>query len=963
MQFFKNIGNIGFRLIVVVYTLLIWSLSAYALEPVSVSVEEPAIDITSAVQTYRETDGSLQISTAPDAEGIVRRIEVKARFSQGVSNWVVFALANNSDQQIDRLIVSPHYRMVGSQLFRPDLDKQRIAAITPSDGFALVKQVDTEADVFLITLDPGAVVTLIAEQTSETLPKLYLWEPAAYKDTVNSFTLYRGIVLGIAGLLAVFLTILFVVKGSAMFPATAGLAWGVLGYICVDFGFWNKIIGANENLEPFWRSATEVFLAASLVIFLFAYLRLSDLHRRYAAIAIAWVLVLVIVLGVAIFEPELAAGIARTSFALSAVLGAIMILYLSAQKYDRAIMLVPTWILVAAWVFGAGMTIIGSISNDIIQPALGGGLVLIVMLLCFTVMQHAFSGGTFAQGLVSDMEREALALNGSGDILWDWDVTRNRITTGDKINSILQTSKSDLSGTPKAWARILHPNDRDRFDATLGAMVEHKRGKIHQNFRLRASDGHFHWFNLKARPVLTSFGEVARCIGTLSDITEQKTSEERLLQDAVRDNLTGLENREMFENRLETVMVLAHQERSIRPTVIHIDIDGFRELNHKLGFSVGDTLLLTLSRRFGKLVKSGDSIARLSGDQFAIMLLTDNEPKKIAQFADSLRRAIKDPIEYAGEEITLGASIGLVSWTQDHKRPEQMMRDAELAKSEAKRLGGDRTEPFRPAFRASKDETLLLQEELKHAISRGQMKIVYQPIVSLVDRSTRGFEALLRWHHPKMGSLSPAEFIPLAEKSGMINQLGIFVLTQATQDFKGLNAKLDQRCFVSVNISSRELLRNDVVSDISNALEDSGLPADCLKIEVTESLVMQNPEYSNQILQRIKALGVGISLDDFGTGYSSLAYLMRFPFDTIKIDKSFIQSRGQNERIVVLRSIVALAHGLNQSIIAEGAEFESDVTELMQLGCEYAQGYLFGEPMPANEVEKVLAEEFKLAGQ
>ena len=928
---------------VLVYLFL--TISSFALEPVSVSVDDIALDITEAVENYKRQDGTLKISTAPDAEGIVRRIQVRSKKEDGISHWAVFSLANTSNEQIDRLIVAPHYRMVGSKVIWPDLDTNRILAVTPSEGFALDRQNDTEADVFFLTLDPGAVITLIAEQKTDKLPKLYLWEPAAYKDTANSYTLYYGIVLGISGLLAVFLTILFVVKGSAMFPATAGIAWGVLAYICVDFGFWNKVIGTQASNEPFWRASTEVFLAASLVIFVYAYLSLGRWNKKLSLGVIAWVLALIILMGVAFFEPQIAAGIARISIAATVILGVVLLIYQSFNKFDRAVMLIPTWILLIAWLTGAGMTITGRIENDVIQPALGGGLVLIVLLLCFTVMQHAFTGGAFAQGLVSDSERSALALTGAGDILWDWDVNRDKISADFKISSLLKQDYKNFNTSPANWQKLIHPNDRDRFTSTLAAVVDHKRGRISQGFRMRDGDGHYQWFQLRARPLLDTSGEVSRCIGTLTDITDQKKSEERLLQDSVRDHLTGLENRGLFSSRLETLVQIAHQKNDIRPTVFFIDIDDFNEINATLGFAVGDTILLTLARRLSRLLKNGDCMARLSGDQFAILLLSETEPKKIASFADAIRRTIKAPIDYSETELILASSIGLASWTPEHTLAEQLMRDAELAKDQAKRDGGDRTEPFRPAFRQSKDDSIILLDDLGRAMHLGQLQVFYQPIVSLEDRKTKGFEALLRWNHPKLGTLMPADFVPIAEQSGLINELGLFVLNTATADFASLNRKIDSDCFVSVNVSSRELLRADIIADIDNALETSGLEPDRLRMELTESMVMENPEHSTQIMSRIKSLGVGISLDDFGTGYSSLSYLLKVPFNVIKIDKSFVQARQQHERLIILRSIIALGHGLNQSIIAEGVEYESDATDLMQLGCEYAQGYLFGEPM------------------
>jgi len=937
---------------------------AAALEPVSVSRDDPAIDLSSAVEFHSQQSESIRVSTAPDRDGIVRRVEVRAKNPESVTNWAVFALANNTNEQIDRLIVAPHYRMVGSGLFWPDLDSSRIASITPSEGFSLEPEEDREADSFLVTLDPGAVVTFVAELNSDRLPALDLWDPEAYKDTVNSYTLYRGIVLGISGLLAVFLTILFVVKGTAIFPATAALAWGVLAYVCVDFGFWDRVVSINTSSLPLWRAGTEVFLAAALVIFLYAYLNLNRWHTQFSSVAIGWLLSLIVLLGVAVVLPDIASGIARVSFGLTGVAGAGLIVYMSLHRYDRAVMLIPTWLLMLAWLAGSWLTVTGRLSNDIIQPALGGGLVLLVMLLGFTVMQYAFAGGALAEGLVSDAERQALALTGAGYTVWDWDATRDIIHCGPDAARALGLDERALNGPSRNWTSLIHPNDRDRFRATLEAIVERKRGRISQTFRLRAGGGQYHWFDLRGRPLLGVDGEVIRCVGTVVDVTEAKNAEERLLFDSVHDNLTGLENRQLLLNRLDTVVSIARRNNSIRPSIFHVNVDHFREINGRLGIGVGDTILLTVARRLGRLLREGDSLARVGGDQFAILLISESAPDKIAAFADAIRRSLKAPIQFAGEEIVLTASIGIATWSQEHREPADVMRDAELAMLHAKRFGGNRIEPFRPAFRTGKDEITVLLEELKEAIGRKQISVAYQPIVRLEDRGVAGFEALVRWNHPKLGNVPAADFVPIAERSGLINQIGYHVLETATRDFKKIaDATGNSDIFVSVNISSREVLRHDIVNDIANVLKRSGLPPQMLQMELTESLVMENPENSTEVLNRIRALGVGLSMDDFGTGYSSLAYLTRFPFDTIKIDKSFVQARERKERLIVLRSIVAMAHGLDKELIAEGIEFESDLAELIELGCEYGQGFLFGDAIPAAEVGTLLAEEYKLAGQ
>jgi diguanylate cyclase (GGDEF)-like protein/PAS domain S-box-containing protein len=929
--------------------------TAPAVEAVNVRLDAAAIDLTAATEMQKSDGDRIQVSTAPGPDGIVRRIEVRAR--EGNTNWAVLALTNNSDEQIDRLIVVPHYRMVGSGLFWPDLGLSRIAAITPSTGDRPVRQEGSTADIFRITLDPGTVITLVTELRTDKLPQIYLWEPDAYKDKVNSFTLYYGIVIGIAGLLALFLTILFVVKGSIMFPAAAALGWAVLIYIGIDFGFWGKVFDMSAGAERVWRACGEAILSATLLVFLFAYLNLSRWHVRYAHITIAWLAALAALIAVAVFDPAVAAGIARMSLAGIAVLGLALVIYLSTHGFDRAVLLIPTWLLLVVWTTAAGLAVTGLVTNDIIGPALLGGLVLIVMLIGFTVMQHAFAGG-ITHGIVSDVERRALALTGAGDLIWDWDVSADKVFTSPETEHMLGLKRGTLEGPAAAWLEVLHPLDRDRFRASLDGVVEQRRGRLTQDFRLRTADGHYLWFALKARPVVGSDGEVVRLVGTLTDVNDFKTAEDRLLFDAVHDNLTGLPNRELFIDRLEAALGFARAEPQIRPSIVVIDLDRFKQVNDSVGMAVGDSILLTIARRLGRLLKPQDTLARLSGDQFALIVLSEREPARIVAFAETIRRTLRAPIAFNDREIFLTASIGLALAENPASRTEEVLKDAELAMYYAKRIGGDRIEIFKPAMRSRKTDRLTMESELRRAIEREEIKVLYQPIVRLEDRAIAGFEALARWDHPKLGRLSPAEFITIAEEIGLIVDLGLFVLDHTARQLAQWQAATRARepVFASVNVSSRQLLRHDLIQDLRSVLGRTALARGTLKLEITESLVMENPEHAAQMLTRIKELGAGLSLDDFGTGHSSLAYLQRFPFDTIKIDQSFVRTTSRGTRPVILRSIIAMAHDLGMEVVAEGAETDSDAVELYQLGCEYAQGFAFGEPMSADAARDLLVD-------
>lgn len=929
--------------------------AAGAAEPIQVPADVPALDLTSALEIRRDAGQTIQVSTAPGPDGIVRRIEVRSRGGEANPTWAVFALANSSDQQIDRLIVAPHFRLAGSGLLQPDLGASRIASITSSQGFPPERQPSQEADVFLVTLDPGAVVTLVAELRTEDLPQVTLWQPNAYKDSVNAYTLYRGIVLGISGLLALFLTILFVVKGSMMFPATAALAWAVLGYVSIDFGFWNKLFRVEPGADQLYRAGSEVMIAVTLVIFLYAYLNLNRWHVRYSHVLLITLMALVALFGVAVYDPSIAAGIARVVMGLLGGLGLLLVVALAVRGYDRAIMLIPTWLLFIAWLAGTGLTVSGHLVNDLVQPALAGGLVLLVLLLGFTVMQHAFTGGAIAEGLMNDAERRALALTGAGDVIWDWDVARDRIYTSAEAEESLGVKRGTLEGPARDWLEILHPQDRDRFKATLDAVVETRRGRLAQTFRLRAQDGHYQWFRLRARPILGNDGEVIRCVGTLLDITDAKTAQERLLHDAVHDNLTGLPNRELFFDRLSAAMTRAQTETQVRPAVFLIDIDRFRQVNESLGLSVGDSILLTLARRLGRLLKPLDSLARLEGDHFAIILVSEQTPDRVAAFADAVRKAIRAAIAFGDREIFLTASVGIAMYDREQREPADLVKDAEVAVTFAKRLGGDRIETFRPSLRVATTDALSLESDLRRAIERDEISVMYQPIVRLEDRAIAGFEALLRWDHPKRGRIPPADFIPAAERSGQIVQLGLFALERAARQLAQWQQTMPQgdKLFISVNVSSRQLLRHDLINDVKAVLARSSLPRGTLKLELTESLVMENPEFATQVLTRLKELGAGLALDDFGTGFSSLSYLQRLPVDTLKIDQSFLKGNGRN-RLTILRSIIQLAHDLGLDVVAEGAENEAEVKELLGFGADFAQGFLFGAAVSADEVRKLV---------
>jgi diguanylate cyclase (GGDEF)-like protein/PAS domain S-box-containing protein len=949
-----------------VIALLCWAGAAAALEAVRVPPNSSVIDLLPRVERQSATTETIQISTAPGADGIVRRIAVRAKEAGARSNWIAFALSNSTDEQIEKLLVAPHFVLVGSGIVQPDLGAQRIAAITASQGFSPEREDSPDADVFLITLDPGATITFVAELASPTLPQLYLWDPDSYRDKNNGLTLYRGIVIGIATLLALFLTVVFVVKGAIIFPAAAALAWAVLAYAGIDFGFFNRIFGLAPAASGVYRAISEAVLAATLLVFLFAYLNLNRWHVRYSHLTIGWLLFLSALIGLALFNPSFAAGVSRVSIGAVAGIGVVLILYLSAYGYDRAVMLIPTWLLLLLWVGAAALVVNGQTANETVAPALIGGLVLIVMLIGFTVMQHAFSGAPAGDSMGADAMRRALALAGSGDAVFDWDIATDRIIAGPEIEQQLGLKRGSLTASASDWMALVHPFDRDQYSAILDVALEQRRGRISHDFRIKSQNGQYHWVRLKARPVVGPDGEVTRMMGTLADVTDARQSEERMLHDAVHDNLTGLPNRALFLDRIEGVLAMAKADATLRPTVLAIDVDKFKQINETIGLAAGDSILLALARRLRRILRPQDTLGRIGGDEFAIILMSEREPERITAFADMVRRTLATPFGFGDREIFLKASIGLtLADGQSNTTKDDMLRNAELAMAHAKKLGGDRIQVFRPAMRRERDDRLGLETDLRRALDRQEINLVYQPVVRLEDRTVAGFEALLRWDHPRLGRIPPKDFIPIAEENGLIIDLGAYAMDRAARELAAWQQALevDPPIFVSVNISSRQLLRHDLLQDVKNLLGRVRLLPGTLKLELTESLVMENPEYAAKMLERIRALGAGLSLDDFGTGHSSLAYLERFTFDTLKIDQSFVRENRKGSRSVLLRTMITMAHDLGMSVIAEGAETEGDAIELYQLGCEYAQGYLFGEPMSAMDARRLVGAPTTLAAE
>jgi diguanylate cyclase (GGDEF)-like protein len=454
-------------------------------------------------------------------------------------------------------------------------------------------------------------------------------------------------------------------------------------------------------------------------------------------------------------------------------------------------------------------------------------------------------------------------------------------------------------------------------------------------------------------------GQLKRSLDKEERANEALRKSERDLQHAaLHDSLTGLANRKKLGDMLRILIEAYKDDPSNNFQVLFLDIRSFKNINDTLGHSVGDKVLTIAAKRFVRCVNHGDVVARIGGDEFAIILRNLSTVGKAQKVARRIYQNVTQPFSLGGNMITIDVNIGIASCDAEYDTPEEILRDADIAMHAAKEKS-EGPAVFTKELRSRFLERVRFEMDLRYAIDRGELSLNYQPIVSLSDGELMGFEALLRWHHSEFGMIPPNKFIPIAEQSGLIQPITVWILGEACRQFvhwQKISPEYKEM-MVSINISGRHLTNNDLIDDVQNALQASGLQARCLKLEITESTAMENAEHTINILNQLKLIGVQLSIDDFGTGYSSLSYLQRLPFDTLKIDRSFVSSIGETgENSEIVQTIISLAKNLRMRVIAEGIETRGQLAVLANLGCDFGQGYLLSKPKTREDAENLLYE-------
>ncbi len=527
---------------------------------------------------------------------------------------------------------------------------------------------------------------------------------------------------------------------------------------------------------------------------------------------------------------------------------------------------------------------------------------------------------------------------------------------------ILGYTEAELLGM--SFQQITHPDELPSVEAHVGQMLEGRLPTCQTEKRYFHKDGHVVWIYLSISRVGRGHQAGPRLIFQIQDITDRKLAEEQLLHDAFHDALTGLPNRALFTDRLKLALARHKRLGAEQFSVLFLDLDRFKVINDSLGHAIGDQLLVGIARRLESCLRPGDTVARLGGDEFTVLLEDVSDTREAIAVAERIEKELSPPFNLGGHEVYTTASIGIAPSTTGYERPDDILRDADTAMYRAKSLGKSRHEVFDREMHTRAVNLLNLETDLRRALDRREFSVHYQPIVSLETGAVQGFEALLRWRHPAHGFIPPAEFIPVAEETGLILPLGRWALEEACRQMREWQARYARasRMYVSVNLSGRQFASPELSAQIEGALEKTGLRPESLKLEVTESVVMGDTEKTIGMLRQLRALGVESSIDDFGTGYSSLAYLHHFPSTTLKVDRSFVGRMGEGEENTeIVRTILLLARNLGMRVVAEGVETEAQLAQLRALSCDYGQGYLFSKPVSADAVGRMLTESAPLA--
>jgi diguanylate cyclase (GGDEF)-like protein/PAS domain S-box-containing protein len=564
-------------------------------------------------------------------------------------------------------------------------------------------------------------------------------------------------------------------------------------------------------------------------------------------------------------------------------------------------------------------------------------------------LRYAIERAKTLEALSESQERYALAVAGANDGIWDWEPTTGSIYFSLRWKEIIGYQDHEIPNELSEWFLRVHPEDVGRLKADLKAHETGTTSHFENEHRILHKDGTYRWVLCRGLAVRGKDGRATRFAGSQSDVTQSRG----------HDPLTGLPNRTLYMDRLERALERGKRCADYSFAVLFLDLDRFKIINDSLGHIAGDQLLVDISNRLKLAVRTADTVARLGGDEFTILLVDTVDANEVTRVALRVQEELSKPFNLGGREVFTSASIGIAMGSSTYARAEEILRDADIAMYRAKSHGKARHELFDAGMHERAVALLKLETALRRAVENLSFKVLYQPIIHLGTGKVVSVEALVRWNDPQRGLIPPDEFIPLAEETGLIVQIDRFVTRTACQQQLRWAKKFPQiPVSVAVNVSKRQFEQPDFIEDIGKSIAETGIDPARLVLEITESVIMPNPEQASKMLGTLRSRNVQLAMDDFGTGYSSLSHLHQLPFSSLKIDRSFVKKLGSPEGSTteIVRAIIAVARSLKVQVTAEGIETEEQLALLRSLECGYGQGYFFSRPTDEAGIDKILSE-------
>jgi diguanylate cyclase (GGDEF)-like protein len=918
-----------------------------------------SFDLTGTGTPIAAQRQNLAIEVPGETEGASRVVlELRARGPGPDYSWTIFNIRNSSPTERKLVLLVDEQRFAASGLFPLQPFGQRPDGVVLSSGQQTLERAISQSGVAAtFRIKPMANVTFALEGGSAG-QNVQLFTQQAFSARETSLTFVNGAVIAVALLLAFGMLALYGIRSHGALVAAALFAVASAGFMGLEAGYLVRLLPRLPiRGMPFdmLRALVESLMLFTLSLCMVAFNAIRQRGILAALSVLAIILIALANVVYATFDPEKATQVSRAGFSLMALAGLVTGFIVRKSGTDVVRQGILVWFAIVSWTVLAAAFAGAARAETYHHVVLVAGLALVLALMAFTLVSFAFTQGFMAKPLMTDSSRRSLALAGAEHFVWDWRPNDDRIDIGPDLATTLGYDAASWRKSPgTAFRAILHPDDEPVYQALL-ANQHLEPGRFHEiELRLREASGTDRWFALRVRALAGPNRKTDRVIGTLTDITRTKVVEDRLITDAVHDPVTGLPSRAIFADRLarEIEKPLARPVR-----VLLVALERFKTLNDGLGHDLGDQLLMIAGQRIADCLQGDETAARLTGSQFAVMHVESIDGRDVAQLADDIRRAIAEPVPLGERSVFLSAVIGMSRSSGEGHGAEALQAQAASALHEAQKQGKAGVREFEEGLEDERTARVDLEQDLRRAINDGEIEVLYQPIVHLESREVAGLEALVRWHHPVQGLLPPSKFLGLAEQAGLIGDITAVVMGEALRQMGIWQRVLtrERPVYMAINLSADELNDLAFIDHLRALIVREGVRPNTVKIEITESVAMRYPDRARNFLQRLQALGVGVACDDFGTGFSSLASLRDLPFDTLKIDRSFLVAEAMEGRGgVILDTVVALAHGLGMLVVAEGIENEAQASRLLALGCDLGQGYHFAEPLPPREVEALL---------